>query len=1042
MREPPLGDQAARDRFRDEWTQSFAVSANAGSGKTTAISERLAAMALAPGGAEWLKKTAVVTFTKKAAAQIGRRAREVLLRRLADERRADLAPLDSLERAFFGTIHSFCLLLARRHGQALGVNLNPTVVRENNDDDPQWEEFIEQDAMQFTALPAAQIDAFLRHVPLDSVFELARQLDAAQTKFFLEKKPGGGPGPDESVLPEIMAAATRHKKAAETLERNQRAAAEWLRRFRENRGYLPLAAPQGTAAGIEELFARFFAPLKAWLAAAGAVLAAELAERYRVWRFERGVQTYPDQIEAAVAVLHDAATLEKIRGEGWRVVLDEAQDTDPAQFAVLVEITRPPGALLGTWPHGGGPPPRPGFFCMVGDGQQAIYGGRADIRNFQRHLAAFARGDGGGQLTFTTTFRTPRRVAALLNTTLPAGFGPAREYNLGLPPNDGAPAPLLQTRYEPLEPGPDNAEGAVLAPVLRLDLGKKAGVEAQLAAEVRALAAWMAEGGPGVVGAESWGEVGVLAPRNEWLVTARKELEAAGLKVALQMRRNRNGDNPPFAWLCGLLAALCDPSNTFEWVGVLREIFAVSDARIAAALAEEKIFHWDEPERYTGSLRDALATLRPLVLRVDEEGGSLEGFATELARACALDEKARRIDPGGSQVDELERLMTRAAELGLTGAGPRAWLRELLAARDEGRPAGKPADDAINLLTSHSAKGLEWPVVIPIGLWRPLGKPPEHGLRLVNEAAGGAKVFFDGDSLPPETREARERERWRENVRLLYVTLTRARRVLVLPRVDVSAEKGSFLDLWGADLATLPRFGTTEKENPKTNEPEISAGGGAGPQAPDFAGPGAAPALPFRVLPHQLAREPDAARMARHESALDEPRPRPLGDDPIDYGLWWHETLEFWPWDDDEAGRETYVAGALAAAEAQGFGRRGAEELARFRASGPWAELSKARWTRLAELSVFAPLRADAWIDGVIDLVAHDAVAREVVVVDWKTNHRRPGESDGALLARLAEEYAPQLAAYGACLRGFFPDCAVDLRIYASAAGTWCAAGN
>ena len=57
----PLSDLAARTRFREEWDANFAVSANAGSGKTTAISQRLAAMALAPGGAARLRKTAVVT---------------------------------------------------------------------------------------------------------------------------------------------------------------------------------------------------------------------------------------------------------------------------------------------------------------------------------------------------------------------------------------------------------------------------------------------------------------------------------------------------------------------------------------------------------------------------------------------------------------------------------------------------------------------------------------------------------------------------------------------------------------------------------------------------------------------------------------------------------------------------------------------------------------------------------------------------------------------------------------------------------------------
>jgi len=78
----------------------------------------------------------------------------------------------------------------------------------------------------------------------------------------------------------------------------------------------------------------------------------------------------------------------------------------------------------------------------------------------------------------------------------------------------------------------------------------------------------------------------------------------------------------------------------------------------------------------------------------------------------------------------------------------------------------------------------------------------------------------------------------------------------------------------------------------------------------------------------------------------------------------------------------------------------------------------------------------------VIDLVAHDAAARQVVVVDWKTNRRRSGERDEELLARLAADYAPQLAAYGTCVRGFFPGCAVELRVFASAAGAWRIAGN
>lgn len=1021
-----LTDHVARRRFREEWDRNFAVSANAGSGKTTAISERLAALALREDGAEKLRKTAVVTFTKKAAAQIGQRARAVLVKQLAAAGRADLAPLDHLERAFFGTIHSFCLLLAQRHGQALGLNLNPTVIESGDMEDALWEEFLEQDPMQFSRLRPAQIEAFLRHAPLDSIFGLARELDRASAERLQTARIADGPPePSAAALSQILAARTRGK-ISDALQHNQEQAQEWRRRFREERGFLPLPKPEGSAAGMVGLYADFLAPVKGWLAEAGAALAGELALRYRAWRFDRGVQTYSDQIESALAVLHDAATLERIRAEGWRVILDEAQDTDPQQFAVLVEIARPPGAALGTWPAGGGVGPRPGHFCMVGDGQQSIYSSRADVRNFQRHLEAFARGDGGELLKFDVTFRAPHAAIRVLNATLPHAFGPGRPHNCGLPPGEGAPVPRLQVEYERLVAGPANEPGAVARFVVQ-PAGGKTGVEARLAAEVRQLASWLAAVGPEGVGARHWGEVCILAPRNEWLVVARKELEAAGIKTALQMRKNRNGDNPAYAWITGLLAAVCDPENSFEWVGVLREIFAVSDAQIAAELGPERKFHWATPEDHASPLREALQVLRPFVGRVEAEGEPLERFAQDLVRATGLAEKARRVEPGGALNDELERLLARAAELGLDGAGPRAWLRELLAGLEHGRPSGKPSGDAINLLTSHSAKGLEWPVVIPVGLWREIGKREATGLRMLPDGAGQLRVFFDHASLPDDTKDARERERRRELVRLLYVTLTRARRVLVLLSGEAVAV-GSFLDLWGADLTEIPAAAEIEPGSLAAAAREVAA------PPPVLAQGQIHVEFPRRLLPHQLAHRPDVVRSVRHESGEDEPSPAGR-EDPIEYGLWWHETMELLPWQAADVELEAYFREALDSAERKGFTARAARELTAFRTSALWTELRRPAWRILTELSVVAPLGDAGWVDGVIDLVAHDQAGGRVLVIDWKTNHVRAGEPAGALLERLLQEYRPQLVAYGDCLRQFFPSQRIELGIYATGAG-------
>jgi ATP-dependent exoDNAse (exonuclease V) beta subunit len=839
------------------------------------------------------------------------------------------------------------------------------------------------------------------------------------------------------VLGEILGAVPARKGAgAAALARNKDVAREWLRKFVEESDRLPIAAPEGSAAGIEDLYRRFFAPLKGWLADAGGVMAAELSLRYRSWRFDRGIQTYADQIDTAAALLDDAPMLERIRGEGWRVILDEAQDADPKQCAVLVEIARPPGAPRGTWPGGGGIGPRPGHFCMVGDAQQAIYSSRADIRNFLAHVGAFENGNGGELLTFDVTFRAPRRVVRLLNGTLAGAFGPGRGHNFGLPPADGAPAPFLQVTYEPLAPGPANIEGG--AWMLPIVAGPAEGTrrvgDQRLGEEARQVARFLSSGGPGSVGASHWGDICVMAPRRAWLPIIRGEFESAGLKTALQMRRNRSGDNPVYAWICGLLAVACDPENTFEWVGVLREIFAVSDSAIAAALGDREGVRWDEPGSHAEPIRSALCVLQPFIERADLEGECLGRYAADLAAACGLAQMARLADPDGALDDELARLLGRAAELGAGGAGPRAFLKDLLGSMEGFRASGRLAADAINLITSHSAKGLEWPVVIPVGLWRAIRFREPEGLRIVPERDGALRVVLDSDGVGGDTRESRERERLRELVRLLYVTLTRPRTALVVPwAANAAPDRNSFAELWDlnpGELDALPAAASGTPDARGKEDVEAVPAAAAAPRAP-------APAFPKRVLPHEFARAPDAARAARHESSIDEPAPVNDGPDPLDYGIWWHETLESLPWAGDPAAVEAHGEASMAKAAELGFEARGREEWGRLLASEPWRLMRDPRWSRLAEAGIFAPLGAGAWIDGVIDLVLHDPLAPEVWVVDWKTNRRGGAEDNAALLRRLAADYDAQLRAYGECASGFFPGCPVRLWIYSTVAGAW-----
>jgi ATP-dependent exoDNAse (exonuclease V) beta subunit len=329
--------------------------------------------------------------------------------------------------------------------------------------------------------------------------------------------------------------------------------------------------------------------------------------------------------------------------------------------------------------------------------------------------------------------------------------------------------------------------------------------------------------------------------------------------------------------------------------------------------------------------------------------------------------------------------------------------------------------------------------VIPVGLWRRIGYDPPKGLRLVALPGGVRGVVFDNEGMGAEAVEARDRGRMRELTRLVYVTLTRARQALVIPWSETKVGAGSFADIWGLDPAQVEEIAPVPDAPPACVPPGAGEGEGD-PLPPAEQAPSAAvprPAFPRRILPHQLAAHPDAPRSALHESSIEAPLPVRDTFDPLEYGIWWHETLQFVPWDDTQAAVDAYGSAALARSEALGFRLRAEEEWGRLLSSGPWGLMREGRWSRLAEAGIFAPRSPVEWIDGVIDLVLHDPESAELWIVDWKTNRRMPGEDDRALLSRLAAVYERQLAAYGACVSPFFTGARVRLWVYSTVAGRW-----
>jgi exodeoxyribonuclease-5 len=103
----------------------------------------------------------------------------------------------------------------------------------------------------------------------------------------------------------------------------------------------------------------------------------------------------------------------------------------------------------------------------------------------------------------------------------------------------------------------------------------------------------------------------------------------------------------------------------------------------------------------------------------------------------------------------------------------------------------------------HAAKGLEWPVVVPINtMTRTM--PAESAVVDRSSGAFYCPVLGVKPAGYETVREAENAELERERVRLWYVAATGARELLVLPRLDAKPSKSAWISLLDLALPELP----------------------------------------------------------------------------------------------------------------------------------------------------------------------------------------------------------------------------------------------
>jgi ATP-dependent helicase/nuclease subunit A len=995
-------DQSERLRFATELDRNFSVVASAGSGKTRAVTDRIVQLAKSRDAIEALPRLVVLTFANRAADEMQQRAREEILR-------ARVAPdvLGAFNRAWFGTIHAFCFKLLNEYGHYLGL---PAPLELLADDEDLWSEFIQQQILVGRSLSDKDRTKLLRLASLRHIMELGRRAGSALLN---PDQPGECPEIEIDALNRAFLVINK----SDTVANSMAQLSAWTDDYRNGSGFLRWPNCSTKAKKVDVLWAETFAPLRRWVNQTAICVAAEVQRDYRNFRLERGVVTYADQIALADELLQHPEAAGRIRQLDPIVILDEAQDTDPAQFSVLHEITRPPQAT-GRWLRTLVDPPRPGRFCMVGDFQQSIWHDRADLAHYRRVHEALVGAEAGDALTFSVTFRLDQRQIDFINDTF-------RHILV-----DGGTG---QVEFVELQPRPSVLPGQVI----RISLGSSLleGIEKptdrQIARiEAEQLAAWLKKCGPEKLRARNWRHVAILCPRKDWLNTMAVALRRAGLPIEVQSESDLRADSPAYAWLTALGTIMVQPQNHYEIVGVLREVYGLSDHDLA--IFAEKVgsrFQIERPLSAAGKIGSPLSELAALRVSIGELPlfAAIEQIIARTALRARL--AALPADDFKDPLGDLNALMTQAAQAGATGSRLADFVERLRSEMEYQRTLRLSDEDAIQLITAHKAKGLEWDAVVVPFLGRNIREPSPRYPSLIR-VPGSDQVLaaLHKEDREAEIKEAYKKLRRQEMERLLYVALTRARHTLVLaldrslfsPKTDRAADYSQLKFLRGDHGESSIQILDALPDVPNAC-PDTRASWEQHPAAGDVLA-SELPPLPATMLARARTR---ASRFIRkqnpsgYEEALEpiaeeagrrEHRPlHSLLDNAATlYGSWWHTLFQHFPW----IGGLPQWQTAFAALQP----------------SSPDPDRSAREWKRFVNLSPSSPLReflgrpgaiaqtefpflwrmnADSCLEGVIDLLLIDPNACRCLLVDWKTNRIEKGGRE-----ELRQRYKPQIAAY------------------------------
>jgi ATP-dependent exoDNAse (exonuclease V) beta subunit len=499
---------------------------------------------------------------------------------------------------------------------------------------------------------------------------------------------------------------------------------------------------------------------------------------FRAFKRESALLDFDDLLYFARDLLLTHPAVRSALANRYRYVLvDEFQDTDPLQCEILFLLCGEDSADK-PWQE---QRVRPGQLFLVGDPKQSVYRfRRADILCYKQAKATIQRQCPENVLAVTDNFRSRKPILDFVNQRFAS--------------------PLSSIGYEPLvcTVAPRGKEAFSIG---RIPIGKEGSeykvyewreLEAQAVAQLcgQLIGTLTVRENKELVPCRP-GDIALLAPTGTDLWIYERALEDMDIPIATQAGKGffiRQEVHD----LVAIARILSNSRDTLALGALLRgPLVGLTEQELLDIVA-------GLPQRdgEYGRLRlwaDAAEISHPLaaeVVRILQGLGRrayqtstfdiLSAAVEELhVRAILAQRHPRYVERALANV---ERFLEMAKPYAVRGL--RVFADDMTRLWEEGeREVEGRADathDAVHIVSIHSAKGLEWPVVIPINLVTTL-----RSASGVLHRASDDTLHFGLKALnPPEydlLKEVENRELGEERIRLLYVACTRARDLLVFP---------------------------------------------------------------------------------------------------------------------------------------------------------------------------------------------------------------------------------------------------------------------